>query len=97
MLGIIGDLMYAFLIHLILVIIIFFIEGERRKCLYEHYLDRKKIIQELSKRAKHWHMISLTDTNMIEKDFHHRLAAEYLDVLNKIMNDEGINIYSNKL
>ena len=90
MLGIIGDLLYAFLIHLILVIIIFFIDRKRRKCVREHYKSRKRIIRGLLEGIKYWHSISVGDTDVAEKNLHHSLATEYLKILTNIASDEEI-------
>ena len=84
------DIIYASIIHVILLVIIFIINGKRIECEHMHYTDRKMIIKNLLHRIHHWHRVSIADTDTVEKNLHSRLAKEYLDILSTIASDREI-------
>lgn len=88
--AVVSDLIHAFIIHILLIIIIFFIEGKRRHCIYKHEAERKNIINKLAGRMSHWYSLSERDSDGNKKEAHKLVADEYRKTLSSIADDDEI-------
>jgi hypothetical protein len=97
-LTVVMELIHAFIIHIILIIIIFFVDHKRRECQNQNYVDRKDVIHKLLYRITYWYDQSQKDQDDNDRREHHARVVEYVNVLSSIASDkeilekEGINM-----